>query len=83
MKFISWNVNGLRACLGKGFMDYFNRVDADFFCLQETKMQQGQAEFEPVGYQQYWNSAEKKGYSGTAIMAIEPMMPPTICSGEI
>ena len=69
MKFISWNVNGLRACLGKGFMEYFDQMDADFFCLQETKMQQGQAEFEPAGYRQYWNSAEKKGYSGTAIMA--------------
>ncbi len=69
MKLISWNVNGLRACLGKGFMDYFNASDADFFCLQETKMQKGQAEFEPEGYLQFWNSAEKKGYSGTAVMA--------------
>ena len=67
MKFISWNVNGFRACLEKGFEDFFKREDADFFCIQETKMQIGQAEFEPEGYYQYWNSAEKKGYSGTAI----------------
>lgn len=67
MKLISWNVNGLRACLTKGFADYFAHSDADFFCLQETKMVQGQAEFAPEGYLQYWNSAEKKGYSGTAI----------------
>lgn len=67
MKLISWNVNGLRACLTKGFMDYFLLQEADCFCLQETKMQQGQAEFAPEGYRQYWNSAEKKGYSGTAI----------------
>lgn len=67
MKLISWNVNGLRACLTKGFADYFADSDADFFCLQETKMVQGQAEFAPEGYLQYWNSAEKKGYSGTAI----------------
>lgn len=67
MKFISWNVNGFRACLDKGFADIFAELNADFFCLQETKMQQGQAEFSPEGYDQYWNSAEKKGYSGTAI----------------
>ena len=67
MKFISWNVNGFRACLDKGFTDFFKSEDADFFCIQETKMQIGQAEFEPEGYYQYWNSAEKKGYSGTAI----------------
>ena len=67
MKLISWNVNGLRACLGKGFADFFAAQDADFVCLQETKMQQGQAEFEALGYHQYWYSAEKKGYSGTAI----------------
>ena len=67
MKLISWNVNGLRACLGKGFMDYFLKSGADAFCLQETKMVQGQAEFDPEGYLQYWNSAEKKGYSGTAV----------------
>ena len=67
MKFISWNVNGLRACMGKGFMDYFNSVDADFFCLQETKLQPDQIEMELPGYEQYWHSAEKKGYSGTAL----------------
>lgn len=67
MKFISWNVNGLRACVQKGFYDYFQSSDADVFCLQETKMQPGQAEIETPGYLQFWNSAEKKGYSGTAI----------------
>ena len=67
MKFISWNVNGFRACLTKGFADFFAEADADFFCLQETKMQPGQAEFSPEGYHQYWYSAEKKGYSGTAV----------------
>ncbi|MCI5956896.1 MAG: exodeoxyribonuclease III [Clostridiales bacterium] len=67
MRFISWNVNGLRACLTKGFGDYFAQSGADMFCLQETKMQPGQADFAPEGYEQYWNSAEKKGYSGTAI----------------
>ena len=67
MKLISWNVNGLRACMQKGFMDFFNEMNADIFCLQETKMQEGQLEMELPGYYQYWNSAEKKGYSGTAI----------------
>ncbi len=67
MKFISWNVNGFRACLGKGFEDFFKSADADFFCLQETKMQPGQADFHPEGYFEYWYSAEKKGYSGTAV----------------
>ena len=67
MKFISWNVNGLRACLGKGFGDYFSKENADFFCIQETKMQEGQAEFQPEGYLQFWTDAQKKGYSGTAI----------------
>ena len=67
MKFISWNVNGFRACLNKGFEEFFKNEDADFFCIQETKMQPGQAEFTPDGYYQYWYSAEKKGYSGTAI----------------
>lgn len=67
MKFISWNVNGLRACLNKGFMDFFIKADADFFCIQETKMNPTQAEINPKGYYQYWNCAEKKGYSGTAI----------------
>ncbi|MBE6714961.1 MAG: exodeoxyribonuclease III [Ruminococcaceae bacterium] len=69
MKFISWNVNGFRACLNKGFEEYFNSLNADFFSLQETKMQPGQAEFSPEGYYQYWYSAEKKGYSGTAVFA--------------
>lgn len=68
MKLISWNVNGLRACLGKGFGDYFNAQDADFFCLQETKMQPGQAQIPAQGYHEYFCSAEKKGYSGTAIL---------------
>lgn len=67
MKFISWNVNGLRACVGKGFMESFNALNADFFCLQETKMQAGQLELDLPGYEQYWNFAQKKGYSGTAI----------------
>ena len=67
MKFISWNVNGLRACVQKGFYDYFQSADADVFCLQETKMQPGQAQIETPGYLQFWNSAEKKGYSGTAV----------------
>ena len=68
MRLISWNVNGLRACLGKGFVDYFAVQGADFFCLQETKMQPGQAEIPAEGYHQYFYSAEKKGYSGTAIL---------------
>ena len=67
MRFISWNVNGLRACLQKGFLDFFNQADADFFCLQETKLQPDQISLELPGYEQFWNSAEKKGYSGTAI----------------
>jgi exodeoxyribonuclease-3 len=67
MKFISWNVNGLRACMNKGFLDFFNDIDADIFCVQETKLQQGQIDFAPDGYYCYWNYAEKKGYSGTAI----------------
>ncbi|MEE5989803.1 MAG: exodeoxyribonuclease III [Lachnospiraceae bacterium] len=71
MKFISWNVNGLRACVGKNFMEYFTEADADLFCLQETKMQAGQLELDTPGYHQYFNYAEKKGYSGTAIFAKE------------
>lgn len=67
MKFISWNVNGFRACLNKGFEEFFNEQNADFFCIQETKMQPDQADFKPEGYYQYWYSAEKKGYSGTAV----------------
>lgn len=74
MKLISWNVNGFRAVLGKGFAEIFKTLDADIFCLQETKMQPGQAEFSPEGYFQYWYSAEKKGYSGTAVFTKhEPM----------
>ncbi len=69
MKFISWNVNGLRACKDKGFADAFSRLDADFFCLQETKMQAGQLDLQFEGYRSYWSYAEKKGYSGTAIYA--------------
>ena len=66
-KFISWNVNGLRACVTKGFMDFFNEIDADIFCVQETKLQDGQIDLDLPGYNQYWNYAEKKGYSGTAM----------------
>ena len=80
MKFISWNVNGLRACLGKGFLDFFHDQSPDFCCLQETKMQQGQAEVD-LGetYQQFWNSAEKKGYSGTAVFT--PHTPISVAYG--
>ncbi|MBQ1507644.1 MAG: exodeoxyribonuclease III [Ruminococcus sp.] len=70
-KFISWNVNGLRACVTKGFLDYFKEAGADAFCLQETKLQEGQIELDLDGYYQYWNYAEKKGYSGTAIFCRE------------
>ena len=74
MSFVSWNVNGLRGCLLKGFMESFRVVDADIFCVQETKMQPGQAILELPGYKQYWNSAEKKGYSGTAVFSrVEPL----------
>ena len=69
MKFISWNVNGLRACITKGFEDIFRELDADFFCLQETKMQAGQCDFSPEGYEAFFNYADKKGYSGTAIFS--------------
>lgn len=67
MKLVSWNVNGLRACVRKGFLEYFNSVDADIFCIQETKLQEGQINLELEGYKQYWNYAVKKGYSGTAV----------------
>ncbi len=67
MKFISWNVNGIRACSGKGFMDFFKDIDADFFSIQESKLQAGQFELDTPGYHQYWNYAKKKGYSGTAV----------------
>ena len=74
MKLISWNVNGLRACMNKGFQDFLAASEADIFCVQETKMQKGQAEFDFSGYEEYWNSAEKKGYSGTAIFTkIKPL----------
>lgn len=71
MKMISWNINGLRASLKNGFMDVFKKIDADIFCLQETKMEQGQAELNLTGYKEYWNSAKKKGYSGTAVFTKE------------
>jgi exodeoxyribonuclease-3 len=67
MKIVSWNVNGIRACVKKGFLDYFHHADADIFCIQETKCQEGQIELELEGYEQFWNAAEKKGYSGTAV----------------
>ena len=74
MKFISWNVNGLRACAGKGFGDVFRSLDADFFCIQETKMQEGQLDLQFEGYKSYWNYADKKGYSGTAVFTrLEPL----------
>lgn len=74
MKFVSWNVNGLRACVGKNFMEEFEKLDADIFCLQETKLQEGQIELDLSGYYQYWNYAKKKGYSGTAIFSkVEPL----------
>jgi exodeoxyribonuclease-3 len=74
MKLISWNVNGIRAALNKGFTEFFNEIDADIFCIQETKMQEGQVDINFDGYMQYWNSAEKKGYSGTAIFTkIKPI----------
>ena len=82
MKLVSWNVNGLRACAKKGFFDYFQRADADVFCLQETKMQPHQAEIETPGYFQYWNSAEKKGYSGTAAFTrreLDARKPVVVC----
>lgn len=74
MKFISWNVNGIRACVKKGFLDFFNEVDADIFCIQESKMQEGQLDLELPGYHQYWNYAVKKGYSGTGIFTKEEPM---------
>ena len=81
MKFISWNVNGLRACVGKGFRDFFDSADADFFCLQETKLQEGQIQLELPGCCQFWNYAEKKGYSGTAIFAKEAPLSVTLGVG--
>ncbi len=74
MKLISWNVNGIRACVNKNFMEFFNEVDADMFCLQETKLQENQIDLQLDGYYQYWNYAKKKGYSGTAIFTkVEPL----------
>lgn len=74
MRFISWNVNGLRACMGKGFADIFATLDADVVCLQETKMQAGQLDYHPEGYEAYWNYADKKGYSGTAVFTRKPAL---------
>ena len=81
MHFVSWNVNGLRACIQKGFLDFFNSVDSDFFCLQETKLQTGQIQLELPGYKQFWNYAQKKGYSGTAIFAKKDPMSITLGLG--
>ncbi len=72
MRLISWNVNGLRACVGKGFMDFFKSIDADIFCIQESKLQEGQITLDTEGYEQYWNYADKKGYSGTAVFTKIP-----------
>lgn len=74
MRFISWNVNGLRACMGKGFADIFATLDADVVCLQETKIQAGQLDYHPEGYETYWNYADKKGYSGTAVFTRKPAL---------
>src|SRR5690554_2496071 len=82
MKLISWNVNGLRACLKKGFLDFFNTIDSDFFCLQEIKLQEGQVELDLDGYEQYWNYAVKKGYSGTAIFTKHTPLSVTYGIGE-
>ena len=79
LKFVSWNVNGLRACLKKGFLESMTALDADFICLQETKMEPGQAEVDLPGYHQFWNSAEKKGYSGTAVFARHAPLSVTYC----
>ena len=82
MKFISWNVNGLRACVTKGFQQFFDSVNSDFFCLQETKLQEGQIQLELSGYNQFWNYAVKKGYSGTAIFAKEAPLSVTYGVGD-
>lgn len=82
MKFVSWNVNGIRACVKKGFITFFNEIDADFFCLQETKLQEGQIELHLAGYEQYWNYAERKGYSGTAIFTKHTPLAVTYGIGE-
>ena len=82
MKIVSWNVNGLRACVRKGFLDYFNDVDADIFCVQEIKLQEGQIELDLEGYDQYWNYAERKGYSGTAVFTKEKPLSVSYGVGE-
>ncbi|WP_047980958.1 exodeoxyribonuclease III [Ornithinibacillus contaminans] len=82
MKLISWNVNGLRACVRKGFLDYFNEINADIFCVQETKLQAGQIDLDLDGYYQYWNYAEKKGYSGTAVFTKKKPISVTYGVGE-
>ena len=82
MKLISWNVNGLRACMQKGFADFFNDIGADVVCIQETKLQEGQIDFAPEGYFGYWNYAEKKGYSGTALFTKEKPLAVTLGIGE-
>ena len=82
MKLVSWNVNGLRACVRKGFLDYFHEVDADIFCIQETKLQEGQIELDLDGYYQYWNYAIRKGYSGTAVFTREKPLSVTYGLGE-
>ena len=82
MRLVSWNVNGLRACLGKGFLESFETLDADIFCLQETKLQPGQVDLELPGYRQYWNSAEKKGYSGTAVFTRQEPLEVTYGLGQ-
>ena len=81
MKLVSWNVNGLRACVQKGFQDIFQEIDADIFCVQETKMQEGQLDLELDGYYQYWNYAVKKGYSGTAVFTKQEPIGVTYGSG--
>jgi exodeoxyribonuclease III len=83
MKIVSWNVNGLRACVKKGFLEYFHEVDADIFCIQETKLQEGQINLDLEGYHQYWNYAEKKGYSGTAVFTKEEPLSVRYGLGEV
>ena len=79
MKLVSWNVNGIRACVKKGFLDYFQKVDADIFCIQETKLQENQIELNLEGYHQFWNYAERKGYSGTAVFTKEKPLSVSFC----
>ena len=82
MKLVTWNVNGIRACVKKGFIDFFQQIDADIFCLQETKLQEGQIKLELEGYHQFWNYAERKGYSGTAVFTKEKPLAVTYGVGE-